>query len=162
MSRRISFARWIEDLEYEVIQREFGYEDGEFTVYPDHWRAQWKRGDTPLQAFQSALDAYAEARREKEAERAANWKRIKASDASLPPTPPAGDGWLLEREGKSGPEWLIAYGDVSAPIFSKDANDALRWPTDADAADFAKQWRVTNVVPTEHMWPPPVSKGEKL
>ena len=86
MSRRISFARWIEDLEYEVIQREFGYEDGEFTVYPDHWRAQWKRGDTPLQAFQSALDAYAEARREKDAERAANWKRIKASDASLPPT----------------------------------------------------------------------------
>jgi hypothetical protein len=78
------------------------------------------------------------------------------------PTPPAGDGWLLEREGKSGPEWLIAYGDVSAPIFSKDANDALRWPTGADAADFAKQWRVTNVVPTEHMWPPPVSKGEKL
>ena len=86
MSRRVPFARWIEDLEYEVIQREFGYEDGEFTVYPDHWRAQWKRGDTPLQAFQSALDAYAEARREKEAERAANWKRIKASDASLPPT----------------------------------------------------------------------------
>lgn len=67
----------------DEVEGEFGYEPGEFTVYPEHWRPAFDRGLTPLQAFGSALDALGDARRAEEAERAANWERIKAEDAAL-------------------------------------------------------------------------------
>lgn len=52
------FDQWIETLDEEVIQGEYGYERGEFTVYPDHWRGMFDEGLTPLQAFKRALDAH--------------------------------------------------------------------------------------------------------
>lgn len=75
------FDEWIRALDEDVIQGEFGYEDGEYTVYPELWRPMFNRGLTPLQAFQRALDAHGEAQREKEARRMANWARIQAEDA---------------------------------------------------------------------------------
>lgn len=60
------FDRWIDSLNEDVVQGEYGYEPGEFTVYPDEWRALYKEGLTPAQAFKQALDAFAEARREDE------------------------------------------------------------------------------------------------
>ena len=60
MARR--FDDWIRELDEDVIQGEFGYEEGEFTVYPEHWRPLFRKGMTPRQAFQRALDAHREAR----------------------------------------------------------------------------------------------------
>lgn len=74
------FDLWIDTLEIDVIQFGFGYEPGEFTVYPDHWRAAYDEGLTPAQAWQRALDAFGEARREEDAARAANWARIQEDD----------------------------------------------------------------------------------
>jgi hypothetical protein len=79
----LDFDTWIERLDVEVIQGEYGYEDGEFDVFPERWRPHFDEGLTPEQAFKRALDAHAEARREREAERAANWKRIQLADAAL-------------------------------------------------------------------------------
>ena len=79
----MKFRRWIEALEVDVIQDEFGYEPGEFTVFPDDWRPLFKEGLTPRAAWQRALDAFAEGRRQRDAEREANWKRIQAADASI-------------------------------------------------------------------------------
>lgn len=56
------FDRWISKLTEDVVQGEYGYEPGEFTIYPDHWRALYKEGLTPSQAFRRALDTFAEAR----------------------------------------------------------------------------------------------------
>lgn len=75
------FSDWIQALDEDVIQGEYGYEDGEFTVYPEHWRPMWREGLTPSQAFQRALDAHDEARQLEDEERAANWARIQAEDA---------------------------------------------------------------------------------
>jgi len=58
------FDAWIETLDEEVIQREYGYEPGEFTVYPEHWRGLYLQGLSPQEAFRRALDAHAEARKE--------------------------------------------------------------------------------------------------
>lgn len=77
------YERWLEELERDVIQAEYGYEPGEFTVYADHWVEMYERGLTPLAAFQRALDAYADARREEEAARKANWERIQREDAAF-------------------------------------------------------------------------------
>lgn len=79
--RRSPFCEWIRTLYEDVIQGDYGYEDGEFTVYPNHWRPMWREGLTPQQAFQRALDAHANARREGDEARAANWMRIQAEDA---------------------------------------------------------------------------------
>lgn len=79
---RLSFSAWIRALDEDVIQGEYGYEPGEFTVYPDGWRHMWREGLTPQQAFQRALDAHADARREEDAAQAANWARIQAEDAA--------------------------------------------------------------------------------
>lgn len=76
------FDAWIRELDEDVIQSEYGYEDGEFTVYPEHWRAMFDEGLTPAQAFKRALDAFGDAREEEERERAANWARIQAQDAA--------------------------------------------------------------------------------
>lgn len=59
----VKFDDWIEDLESRVIQGEYGYEEGEFTVYPDHWRPLFEEGLSPDQAFRRALDAFSETRK---------------------------------------------------------------------------------------------------
>jgi hypothetical protein len=53
-----AYRDWIETLETDVIQDEFGYERGEFTVYPELWRSLYDEGLTPRQAWQRALDAH--------------------------------------------------------------------------------------------------------
>lgn len=75
------FDDWIERLEVDVVQGDYGYEPGEFTVYPEHWRPMFKEGLTPQAAFKRALDAFAESRREEEIKRQANWERIQRADA---------------------------------------------------------------------------------
>lgn len=79
---RLRFADWIEALEVDVIEGEYGYEPGEFAVFPELWRPLWREGLTPAQAFGRALDAFGEARREEDERRAANWVRIQAEDAA--------------------------------------------------------------------------------
>lgn len=83
MSRKPTFKDWIVALDEDVIQGEYGYEDGEFTVYPEHWRPMWREGLSPQASFRRALDAHAEMQREQEAARLANWDRIKAEDAKF-------------------------------------------------------------------------------
>lgn len=75
------FDEWIRGLEEDVIQGEYGFEPGEFTVYPEHWRPLYTEGLTPAQAYRRALDAFAASRREEDEQRAANWVRIQAEDA---------------------------------------------------------------------------------
>jgi len=75
------FDAWVRELDEDVIQGEYGYEDGEFTVYPDHWRPMYAEGLTPQQAFKRALDGFADGRREDDRQREENWARIQASDA---------------------------------------------------------------------------------
>lgn len=55
-----AFNEWIRQLDEDVIQGEYGYEQGEFTVYAEMWRPLYVEGLTPQQAFKRALDAYAE------------------------------------------------------------------------------------------------------
>jgi hypothetical protein len=76
----LKFDAWITSLNLDVIQDEFGYEEGEFTVYPEQWEPLWREGLTPRQAFRRALDAFAEERAEREREQAANWERVQAED----------------------------------------------------------------------------------
>lgn len=78
----VPFDEWLTTLDETVIQGDYGYEDGEFTVYPEAWEPMWREGLTPAAAFQRALDAHAEAQREEEAQREANWQRIKLEDAA--------------------------------------------------------------------------------
>lgn len=78
-----AYRDWIDVLETEVVQDEYGYEPGEFTVYPEIWRGLFDEGLTPSQAFARALDDYGEARDEEEREKHANWERIQAADAAL-------------------------------------------------------------------------------
>lgn len=78
----MKFRRWIEVLTEDVIQGDYGYEPGEFTVYPEHWRPLFKEGLTPQQAFKRALDAFAEGRREDERLKQENWARIQREDAA--------------------------------------------------------------------------------
>lgn len=81
MTKRRNFEAWIRELDEEVIQGEFGYEEGEFSVYPEQWRPLFRKGLSPREAWQRALDAFAEARRKKDDERRENWLRIQAADA---------------------------------------------------------------------------------
>jgi branched-subunit amino acid aminotransferase/4-amino-4-deoxychorismate lyase len=74
------FDEWIRQLDEDVIQGEFGYEDGEFTVYTSHWKPLYDEGLTPRQAWQRALDGYAQKRREDDAAKAANYARIVSED----------------------------------------------------------------------------------
>ena len=55
-----AFEKWIEILEVEVIQGEFGYEPGELSVMPELWRPYFCQGLTPHQAFDRALDMASE------------------------------------------------------------------------------------------------------
>lgn len=86
-----AFDDWIEELDVGVIQDEYGYERGEFAVYPEHWRPMWREGLSPSAAFKRALDAHADARREEEAARKANWERIQREDARALRTQDQGD-----------------------------------------------------------------------
>jgi len=75
-----AFAEWIRHLDEDVIQGEYGYEPGEFTVYTSHWRELYDKGCSPGEAFKRALDGHANARREEDAEKQATWARIVAED----------------------------------------------------------------------------------
>lgn len=77
------FDAWIRALDEDVIQGEYGYERGEFTVYREHWRPLFNEGLTPQQAFRRALDAHKELRDQEDREREENWKRIQAADAAI-------------------------------------------------------------------------------
>lgn len=81
MADEIQFDEWIRILDEDVVQGEYGYEPGEFVVYPEHWRPMYDAGVTPQAAFKRALDATGEARRERDRERQANWERIQREDA---------------------------------------------------------------------------------
>jgi hypothetical protein len=76
----MTFDEWIDTLEEDVVQGEYGYEQGEFTVYPEHWRALFDEGLTPSQAFDRALKAASDARKDREREAAERWERIQAAD----------------------------------------------------------------------------------
>lgn len=56
------FVNWIRELDEDVIQGEFGFEEGEFDVFPDDWEPLYLEGLTPRQAYQRALDAAKAAR----------------------------------------------------------------------------------------------------
>jgi len=79
----VTFDAWIAELDEDVIQGRYGYEPGEFSVFPEVWRPMFDQGLTPEDAFRRALDAAAEGRAEREQERAENWRRIQAEDAAL-------------------------------------------------------------------------------
>lgn len=74
------YREWLRVLDEEVIQEGFGYEPGEFTVFPEHWHPLYVEGLTPLQAWTRALDARCEARREEDLRKTENWKRIQEED----------------------------------------------------------------------------------
>lgn len=57
------FDAWIDELRAVTIE-DYGFEDGEFTIFPDLWRALFDEGLTPQDAFARVLDAKAYARRE--------------------------------------------------------------------------------------------------
>lgn len=94
------FEAWIKGLREDVIEGEFGYEPGEFTVYPEMWRGLFDEGLTPQEAFQRALDDYGRVQRERAEQERRNLERIKAEDreaitryrASLTAAEPAKDG----------------------------------------------------------------------
>jgi hypothetical protein len=55
-----SYRAWLDVLNEDVIQGEFGYEDGEFTAFPSLWYSLYAEGLTPRQAWQRALNAHRE------------------------------------------------------------------------------------------------------
>lgn len=57
------YDEWLQILRKGVIEDEFGYEPGEFSVYPDAWWPLFKEGLTPRAAWQRALDAHKHARK---------------------------------------------------------------------------------------------------
>ncbi len=79
--KRTNFDEWITELDEEIIQEEYGYERGEFTVYPEHWRSMFEDGLTPSQAFVRALNAFSDARKENSARQQTHWEEIKRFDA---------------------------------------------------------------------------------
>ncbi|MDR3533982.1 MAG: hypothetical protein P4L90_25880 [Rhodopila sp.] len=87
-SNRLSFSAWIDVLREDVIEDEFGYERGEFTVYPSEWQPLFDEGLTPRQAWQRALDAFAAERAERDRQQAESWERIQASDRAITASPP--------------------------------------------------------------------------
>jgi len=80
MEANSKFREWLRELDEDVIQGEFGYEPGEFTVYSDHWAELYVEGLSPRAAWQRALDGYANARRDEENRKIGNYARIVAED----------------------------------------------------------------------------------
>jgi len=76
------YRAWLDTLCKDVIKEEFGYEPGEFTVFPSEWHALYAEGLTPRQAWQRAMDAFAAERLERDRTQAENWRRIQAADAA--------------------------------------------------------------------------------
>lgn len=120
------FERWIEELDRDVIHDGFGYEEGEFAVYPEAWRPYYRQGLTPREAFERALQAAGDARRKREAERLANWARIQTEDAKLRrPTPTDAQSGEIkiqaqesEPSGSQQPQGAQAGPARSAPVLS--------------------------------------------
>jgi hypothetical protein len=52
------FDRWMDVLNEEVIQGEYGYEHGEFEAYPSLWWSLYHRRMTPSEAFAYALKVH--------------------------------------------------------------------------------------------------------
>jgi hypothetical protein len=52
------FDAWMDTLNEDVIQGEFGYEPGEFNATPALWHPLYAEGLTPLAAFNRALAAH--------------------------------------------------------------------------------------------------------
>jgi hypothetical protein len=52
------FQEWVRQLDEDVIQAEYGYERGEFTVTPTLWHPLYAEGLTPAEAFKRALAAH--------------------------------------------------------------------------------------------------------
>ena len=52
------YEEWLHSLDEDVIQADFGYEPGEFTVYPAAWESLFREGLSPAEAWQRALDAH--------------------------------------------------------------------------------------------------------
>jgi len=75
------FDAWVRELDEKVIQGEYGYERGEFSVFPEMWRPLFDEGLTPKQAFDRALKAFDDERKRRDQERKDNWARIQAEDA---------------------------------------------------------------------------------
>lgn len=61
-ARAEAFDAWVRALDEDVVQGEYGYEPGEFSVHPEHWRPMFEEGLTPQMAFRRALDARSLAR----------------------------------------------------------------------------------------------------
>ena len=76
------FREWVLKLEEEVIQGEFGFDPGEFSVHTEHWYPLFRESLTPCEAWQRALNAAAAADQERERKKEENWKRIQAEDAA--------------------------------------------------------------------------------
>ena len=55
---KASFDEWIDTLTTQVIELEYGYEPGEFTVYPSLWRPLYEEGLTPQAAFERAANVH--------------------------------------------------------------------------------------------------------
>lgn len=77
------YSAWLTTLEDEVIIEEFGYERGEFTVYPEAWLHLYEEGLTPKAAWQRCLDAHGDRMRAEQEEKRANWERLQREDAEL-------------------------------------------------------------------------------
>lgn len=75
------YREWLRALEEDVIQGEYGYEPGEFTVYPSLWRPLFDEGLAPGAAWHRALEAFGEQRRKDEREKQENWERIQREEA---------------------------------------------------------------------------------
>lgn len=75
-----AFDEWITALVEDVIQGEFGYEPGEFALYPVLWRTLFDEGLRPGEAWQKALNVSANARVEDECLKAINYARIRHAD----------------------------------------------------------------------------------
>lgn len=53
-----SYRAWLRTLNEDVIQGEFGYEEGEFTAFPALWHHLYSEGLTPRDAWQRAMDDF--------------------------------------------------------------------------------------------------------
>ena len=61
-SEDVVFDEWIRQLKEDVICGDYGYEDGEFDVFPEQWRPLFDEGLRPQEAFERALKAFADNR----------------------------------------------------------------------------------------------------
>lgn len=75
-----AYRVWLTSLNDDVIEGEFGYEPGEFTVYSSRWIPLYEEGLTPREAWQRALDGFAQKRRQDNETKLANYARIVSED----------------------------------------------------------------------------------